>query len=247
MGYSSGGDGGVAKTEAERQARIDAGMTVIKRRFDGGTFGTGLATEYKPGTTYFDKTGQAWAPPEGTNPELAYRQAIANKLLFTGTKTNEGFGEDYYNQRANDYLKFATPKVMDDYRATKNNLAYALARNGNLNSSSAITTGASLEKELARNESNLANAAQGQANAARAQVADQRSNLVNQLVASADPSLVAEQAQSATAEMREPGAFQPIGNLFQDWTNTYLANMNARAYDPETPSLWKQMSSIVGN
>lgn len=229
-------------TEQARQYRIDQGMTNIKRMFDGGKWGAGRVDKYDPNATYFTRTGEAWAAPAGTDPVQSTKDAIAKNLLYTRQAKSEGYGDEYYKKRADDYLAYATPQVMEDYRHTKNNLAYSLARNGALNSSVALQRKDALDKELAKNEGNLAQAAQGQVNQARAQVADTRSNLVNQLVASADPSLIAENANAATAGLRAPTAFQPLGNLFQDWTQTYLANMNAKAYDPSTPSLWKQFS-----
>lgn len=241
--YSSGGDGGASVTEAQRQARIDAGQKIIGRIIDGGTYGTGVAKSYTPGAKYYNAEGQLWEAPKGVDPAFAASEAIKQNQLFTGTTTRAGYGEDYYQKRADDYLKTATPQMMDQYRTTKNNLTFALARNGILNSGAAVQRNGALSRELATQRTQLASNAQGQANAARAQVADLRSNLVNQLVASGDPSLVAGQANAATAGLRAPSPVQPLGNLFQDWTNTYLANMNARYYDESTPNLWQKLAN----
>ena len=247
--YSSGGDGGAANLEKVRQAKIDNGMKNINRMFDGGTYGSGLVKTYKPGETYYNAQGQVWTPPKGADPATAYQGAIANNLLFSKTGTSAGYGDDFYKKRADDYLSYATPQVMDQYQTTKNNLAYSLARNGILKSGAAVQRQESLGKELAKNQGTLANAAQGQVNQLRGQVQDTRNNLVNQLVTSADPSLVAQNANASTASLRAPTAFQPLGNLFNDWTNTYTANMNAKAADPSTPSLWRQIngSAAVNN
>lgn len=176
----------------------------------------------------------------------AWKEQVRQQNIAQGlgsiNKAFAGYDDGFYKKRADDYLAYSTPQVMDQYRNTKNNLAYSLARNGILNSGAAVQRDASLGKELATNEGNLAQAAQGQSNTLRSQVQDSRTNVTNQLLTSADPSVAAEQAQAATADLRAPTAFQPIGNLFSDWSNTYLANMNAQAYNPAVPSLWKQLS-----
>lgn len=241
--YSSTGDGGAAATEAARQASINQGMTTINRTFDGGTWGTGAATNYTPGTTYYNAQGQVWSPPAGTNATQAGEEAAKAGDLFTGTQTSKGFGQPQYAQIGQDYLSYETPQMMDQYNQTAHSLAYGLARNGILNSGAAVNDNAALAKELSNQQGQLAQNAAGQENQLQTQVQNTRSNLVNQLVASADPSLTSEQAAAATSSLRAPTAFGPIGNLFGDFTNTYLANMNANAYNPNALNINKLLGS----
>lgn len=241
--YSSSGDGGAAATEAARQANINAGMQTINRTFDGGTWGTTPVSTYVPGTTYYNAQGQVWSPPQGANATEAGHAAAAAGELYSGTETSEGFGQPQYDAIGKAYLSYATPQMMDQYNQTAHNLAYALARNGILNSGAAVNDNAALAKELSTQQGNLAQAAAGQENQLQTQVQNTRSNLVNQLVASADPSLTSEQAAAATASLRAPTAFAPVGNLFSDWSNTYLANINANAYNPNALNINKLFSS----
>lgn len=153
-----------------------------------------------------------------------------------------GYDDKFFDARKQAYLDYANPQVMDQYRTTKNNLAYTLARNGIMGSSAAVGEQGALDKNLAMQQNNVANAAQGQANQLREQVQNNRSNLTNQLISSGDPSVVAENSAAATANLRAPSTFQPLSNLFSDFAQTYMANQNARSYDPSTPSIWSQLA-----
>lgn len=182
----------------------------------------------------------------GVAESEAKRKANIDKGMKDIEAKFSGFNDDFYDRRKQDYVAYATPQAMDQYRGTQANLKYALARNGLTRSGAAVEREGSLAKTLTQTQSNIANAAQGEANQLREQVQDQKSNVVNQLIASADPSLAATQAAGATAGLRAPSAFQPIGNMFADWQNAYLANMNARAYDPGVASLWSQLRGGSG-
>jgi|GEM_PF-1121982 len=59
-----GGDGGAARMEADRQARVRAAVDEINRIFNGfGAYqGINQATEYNPAQTYYDANGQAYRP-----------------------------------------------------------------------------------------------------------------------------------------------------------------------------------------
>lgn len=169
------------------------------------------------------------------------RQNAINTGMATINQDFSTFTPDFYKKAATDYTDYATPQVMQQYQNTKNNLAYALARNGISNSSAAAGKGAALNTELSTNLNTVANQAQDQSNTLQSNVASQKTNVVNQLEASADPSAAASSAAGAVAGLQAPPAYQPIGNLFGDWTSTYLANMNAQAFSPTTPSIWSML------
>lgn len=156
------------------------------------------------------------------------------------------FDDNYFGDVKNDYLKYATPQVMNEYQRTKNQLTFSLARNGLLKSGVAAQRGESLNTELSRQEGNLANAAQSEANTARAKVSDAKTNVTNQLISSGDPTVAREGAAEATAGLRGPSTFAPIGQLFGDWSSMYLANSQAQAATPGTPNLWQMLSGQGG-
>lgn len=186
--YSSGGDGGAAKNEAARQARITKGQGQLDDMF----------------SQYDDK---------------------------------------FYHEKGKAYTQFAEPQMQQQFDATKKNLAFSLARNGILNSSTASERNNSLQTEMAKNQGTIANSAQGVENDLRNKMAQARGDLTQQLVSSGDPSMVMSNASAATAAMRAPTPMQPLGQMFQDWSNTYLSNMNTNASKPATSSLWQMMQS----
>lgn len=178
----------------------------------------------------------------GVAQQEAQRQRQLNKGMGQINDLFSKYGDDFYNQRATDYTNYATPQMMENYRATKNKLAYALARNGLLNSSAATADDAALNRTLNANTNQIANEAQDQANQLRQQVQNSRNTLTSELIASGSPSTVSENANAATAGLAAPPAFGPLGNMFSDFAGTYLTNMNARAYNPQVPSLWGMFS-----
>jgi len=178
----------------------------------------------------------------GAAKQAAKTQADISQGMTTIDQQFSQFGPDFYTKAAKDYQDYATPQVMGDFRNTKNNLSYALARNGLLNSGAAVSREASLNKQLAQNESNIANTGQDQSNALRETVASQRNQLVSQVQAGAAPSQVATSAEATTAGLRAPTALPPVGNMFSDWANTYLTNMQANTYNPNTANIWQMMS-----
>jgi hypothetical protein len=174
------------------------------------------------------------------------RQVAISRGMDDIDKEFSGFDDNYYKDVSNDYLKYATPQMMNEYARTKNQLSFSLARNGLLNSGAAVSKNESLSGELSRQESNLSNAAASEANTARAKVSDAKTNITNQLITSGNPSLAREQSAEATAGLRAPSAFAPIGNLFGDWSNMFLANQSAQTSTPGTPNLWQMLSGNGG-
>lgn len=149
-----------------------------------------------------------------------------------------GFDDDFYRRRAADYEGYAVPQVARQYTKTGNSLAYSLARAGMSNSSVAAQKKEALDLENAQQLRTVADTGRAQANDLRLDVEGQRSNLVSQLNASADPGQASEAAVRTAAAYSQPTSFAPIGNLFEDWTRNYLANQSARAYDPSVAPLF---------
>jgi hypothetical protein len=153
------------------------------------------------------------------------------------------FDNNFYDQRAKDYESYALPQLATQERDTRNQLAAALARKGLLNSGAAIQGTAKLDQYANQKRQDVAMAGLGEANKLRSQVEDQRTTLTNQLISSGDPSAASSGAQVAAGNLKRPSAFGALGNFFSDWTDTYRANQQARAYDDKVP----QMFSFGGN
>lgn len=152
-----------------------------------------------------------------------------------------GFNEDFYNKAKNRYVSYNEPQLMQQYGNTRNNLTYALARSGLLHSGSANTRNQSLQNELAVQQDRVGNQAQDFSNQIRGRVAEQKGNLVGQLQQSADPSAIQSESAAATSALRAPSVIQPIGNLFDNWSQVYLAGKANSSYNGSQPNIWSQL------
>lgn len=157
------------------------------------------------------------------------RQGRITEGVSNIDKNFSKFDDAFFNQRAKDYSNYATPQVNQQYHQTAANLAYALARGGQSNSSEAARQSGAFESENALARQQIADAATGQSQQARQDVETNRNSLINQLNATSNPSLAAagSMREAATLAMR-PG-FSPIGNLFQN-TSATLGAANQGGY-----------------
>lgn len=152
--------------------------------------------------------------------------------------TFSGFNDNFYNQRAADFTKFATPTFSDQYAKAKNSLAANLARRGLMGGSAAIRGQTDLDKYAGQKQREIADEGLSQANKLRGEVENQRSTITNQLIASGDPSAASASAISGANMLRKPSSFGALGNFFNDWTQTYRANQEARSVDPNVPPMF---------
>lgn len=156
--------------------------------------------------------------------------------IETGKKSIDeafsGFDDNFYDQRVKEYEDYAVPQLTQQYDRTRKNLMYSLARSGLLNSGVEAEKGAALDQNLAQQYRGVVDTGQGQANQLRRDIEGQRSNLVSQLQASADPGGAANLALRTAQAYETPTSFGPIGDYFESWTRNYLANETARQYNP---------------
>lgn len=143
-----------------------------------------------------------------------------------------GFTPQFYQGVQDDYMKQALPQLGQQFRQQQRSTTFGLADRGLLNSGSALRQNSLLNTENATQERNLANQGLAQANQVQTNVEQNRSQLVNQLIASKNPDVVASQALSSTAALRSPQSYQPIGDLFSNFANIYAAKQLNTAYQP---------------
>jgi len=116
------------------------------------------------------------------------------------------------------------PVLGSEAKAMQDRLAFSLADKGLLQSSAANQAVEGLDKNIARQQRGIVDTAASEAQNLRREVEDQRSALVSQLNASADPSQASQQALRAAATITMPSAFQPVGGFLEDWARIHLAN-----------------------
>lgn len=162
-----------------------------------------------------------------------------------------GFDQGFYDQRAKAYEDYALPELAGQYDTAKRGLAYAMANRGLLNSGAMDRESANLARLAEQQKQTVADTGIGQANELRTNIANDRSQLVSQLEASANPAEIGSLAQARAAQYQAPSSFGPVGQFFADWTNNYLTNLRARAVDSSVPNMFSwgnkgAASSYVG-
>lgn len=138
--------------------------------------------------------------------------------LYSGTESVGGFDEGFYNQRATDYTNFAMPQLEDQYKDAQEQLLFALARTGRLQSSTRGTKSADLQKDYDIQKTNVADKANQYAGDARSAVERSRADLVAMNNAIADPAAMAQQSALSASALRSAPAFDPMAPLFQNVT-----------------------------
>mgnify|MGYP000701730260 CR=1 FL=1 len=128
----------------------------------------------------------------------------------------EGFDDDFYGGRETSALKYYRPQLEDQYPKARRDLTLALARSGNLQSSTATRRFGDLNKRYKSNLLDIGSKAKDISTNARNRVEQTRGELFNQLSLSADPSAAANSAISRAQILGEDQAFSPLGQLFQN-------------------------------
>lgn len=238
-GKSSGSSNNEAalarQEEAARQARIRSGTQRINSIFDGTTSGTGVlgaGTMYDPNATYYNADGSVWSASGsgktggsrggrmGQSPERAFQEALASGKLYSGTSSSGGFNDDFFNGRQQAYMDYATPQLEDQYSDAAKQLTYALARQGNLNSSARAEKSADLQQLYDTNQQKVADDALSYKTQAQTAVEDARSNLITTLNATGDAESAARSALARSQALSASPSYSPLSQLFADFTNT---------------------------
>lgn len=227
MCMKSGGDSGaqILAQQQQQQGQINTGMEQLNRIFQGGTVGTGVVPQggFNPGGTYYDALGNKVQGGQA-------KGLFDTGQLFSGQTQEKGFGPDFYNQRQQDYLNFATPQVEEQYGKTLGSLTNSLSNQGLRHSSVSDKMQGSLQEELSRQLAGQSNLAMGQSQDLQKQVAQEQAQLTQQLQQSANPAQTSVQALQASSQLQAPSVLQPLGNLFSNWSSLYGTNQMQNAY-----------------
>ncbi len=248
MGGGGGGKGGGSSSEAhqaradeeDRQKAIRGGTARINGIFDGtGANPLAAGATIDPNGTYSDANGAVFDPsgrmaklgasggnglsgPANSNdPELrrrALEQAASEGQLFGGR--SGGFNDDFFAGRRKAYLDYANPQLQQQYGDAQKQLAFSLARSGNLDSSARAQQEAKLADLYSQRSREIGDQALQQETSARNSVEDARANLITTLNATGDAEGAANSAIARASALSQQPAFDPIGNLFVDFTNT---------------------------
>lgn len=162
------------------------------------------------------------------------RQATIKGGVLDVDRAFGGFDDSFYKQREKDFVNFAMPKLGMEARDTERALAYNLANRSLSSSSAARTAGSSLRRSVADAQGSIGDQARGEAMNLRKDVEGQRSNIIAQLQASADPSVASQQALASASMFTAPSTFAPVGGFLNNWANLWLADRVAKETNKST-------------
>lgn len=177
-------------------------------------------------------------PTVQTNPNLwpQFMQEMAQQgNLYTGRQKSEGYNDDYYDKIRNAYVGYATPIATTQSEDMRSRGLYSLANRGLLDSTGHNKMFDAFRDTNAQVSQNIANEAENLVTQRRGDVENQRNTIMSQLISSGDPNLAAQQAVAASQQFSAMPAWQPLGQLFGDWANLWLANQTAKAYGQMAP------------
>ena len=125
-----------------------------------------------------------------------------------------GFDDDFYDQRGQAYVDYATPQLEDQYSKAVEQLTFALARNGRLDSSVAGEQRADLLQDYNLQKTSLQDKGLDFANRARSNVEGSRADLVSLNSNLANPNQIAAEANNRLAGLQAADSFEPLAPLF---------------------------------
>ncbi|MCE4226757.1 hypothetical protein HCU64_23735 [Methylobacterium sp. C25] len=152
----------------------------------------------------------------------ADEQARQDRIRAGTTQINSTFdsqfNDDFYNKQRDNYLTFALPQLDDQYGKAQRDLTFALARDGNLESSARGYQFGQLQKTYDTNRTGIADTAQNYANQARSNVEDARGNLISSVNATGDATQAASSATARATALAQPVGYSPIADAFSTAT-----------------------------
>jgi hypothetical protein len=170
--------------------------------------------------------------PSGNTSSLNQLQQQQQAALSQGGAAIEkSFGQtftpQYYQNVISNVENQQMPQLMQQYRQSGQQANFKLADQGLTNSSAAQNIGSALNSSLAQGEEQIVNTAQQTAQTQQQNVANEKQQLYGQLQVSQNPTQTAQAAATAASETSAPSIVAPLGNMFSNWSNLYLANQTA--------------------
>lgn len=129
------------------------------------------------------------------------------------------FDDDYFGDIAKSYTDFARPQVEEQLGKAREQLTFALARGGIMDSSIRSNQNADLQREADIQFQDVADQGRKYATTARNSVEDARANLVATLQATADDTGTANAAINRAQALTSGPTYSPVGQLFTDFSS----------------------------
>lgn len=249
MGSKGGSSDEAAQARAEEQARqrrIRQGTAEVNKTFDGYSYGENevAKADLVKGQTYYDQNGNevvyngnslaniGGSVKNGLNgfltgtldtseldPTSALSSLTGSTKYYSSKGTKSGFDDAFYDARQQSYIDYANPQLQDQYANAQKQLTYALARQGNLDSSARGEKVGELQKLYDINAQKIADDALSYKTSAKTSVEDARANLITTLNATGDADAAASQALARASTLSQGPSYSPLSQVFADFTN----------------------------
>ena len=171
--------------------------------------------------------------------EQARQEEIRTGTASINDTFDSNFDDTYFSGLQQAYLDYAMPQIEDQRSEAAKQLTFALARGGNLESSSRASQASELQKLYDLQTQDAADQARTYANDSRTNVENARSNLISTLNVTGDATGAANAAINRAQVLSEPAAYDPVTDGFTKFTSglgTAAAAERARAYGYGVPA-----------
>jgi hypothetical protein len=186
--------------------------------------------------------------PNGQEYEIG--QSVTGDESYDTGATTGGIGADFYDKYKQGVLDYYMPQVAEKYGDAKKELTYRLARAGTLRSSMAGEETADLAKQNDLNEGKIRSQADTAAADLKGRVASEKTKAEQQLYATENPDVAANQATAAISNITaEKPDTTPLGDIFSLATvggANYLKGAQNQNLGKTYVPGWKKATSVVG-
>lgn len=176
------------------------------------------------------------------------RQARITQGTADVNNTFSKFDDPYYGGVSKSYADYYTPQVDDQYQDARRKLVLNLGRSGIVNSKAGARQIGDLDEAYQRERTGIADRSVSAGAQARSDVENARSQVLQQLSASADPSSAVAAASARANALATPPSFSPLGNLFAQFAqmgaNHILASAEPSRY--RSSGLFPEPRSSMG-
>lgn len=147
------------------------------------------------------------------------RQADIRKGRASIDETFSQFDTPFYEALSKSYVDFARPQLDEQIEDAREQTTFALARSGNLDSSTRVDQFADLDKRYGTALQGLYDEGRQYGTDARGSVESARADLVSNLQVTGDATGAANAAMARAKALATPPKFQPLEQLFVDATS----------------------------
>lgn len=158
---------------------------------------------------------QQQAEAEAARKKEEERQA---RITAGTAKIDQTFGQfdnNFFNARKNEYMGYYQPQLDEQFKGAQDDLTFAFARNGTLNSSMAAQKQADLQSKYDVEKAGILSNANSVVDDMRSKFNSEKSTLVSQLQATGDADRVSNEALARTQQLfNQRPQYSALGDIF---------------------------------